>query len=375
MSSVAGLRCSEGAPNPDIVGIGVRAAFYAQTLLLLFISILRLKQESQNAVRVAVITKLCLVLSALVQYKTEQGLSVMDGLMVSALVLMQDYILIEIKLVDMSLYLFGFIRSAGGKKILPAGLILFSPHGLDHLLWSISSIVAQGWGIFVWARVRMCGSRDLFVLLGWNFHLTNNGLQIFMLCYVGFFTLVILAQLLVIIIFNITTRGGRKLPGSCQMDSHKRDEIHVYWLEAYNQKKFWPILGKIVFFVTGFCYWAVCLLVIEQTIRHNGMQAALSPWTFGQALAVSVVFSSVWAAAYAVPEALKDCKCRFTTIRQGSGAQSQRVNSENDESKRTSRQSSGVQRANDLASPVQLAYNSKSWGDGDDDVEKGKGEI
>lgn len=55
-----------------------------------------------------------------------------------------------------------------------------------------------------------------------------------------------------------------------------------------------------VLFACCLLVWAIVVSAIEQTIRRNGLQEDLSAWTFGQALAISMVILSVMKAVSAV---------------------------------------------------------------------------
>ncbi|KAG9092670.1 hypothetical protein FRC07_011608, partial [Ceratobasidium sp. 392] len=65
--------------NPDITGIGVRVALYVQILLGWVVSYKWPDTFAKNA-RTAYMTAIALLIAAFIQWKTQQQLSLLDGI-------------------------------------------------------------------------------------------------------------------------------------------------------------------------------------------------------------------------------------------------------------------------------------------------------
>lgn len=115
-------------------------------------------------------TNCILILSALIQYRTQQGISVLDGVLVSmvspAKPIAQSLSLLLPLPLQMSVMMlscmFGFLPS-----------YVEHTSRFDALLCAFSIFCTSAWGVFIWREINFCYSDAVVVILGKSIYFDN----------------------------------------------------------------------------------------------------------------------------------------------------------------------------------------------------------
>lgn len=137
-------------------------------------------QEERGYHRTLQSTNLSLIVSALIQFKTESSLSVIDTIlvsMVSPTLLKNDFLMGC--LVKMSVMLLSCMYG------MYPGFTKFTGR-FDASLCSLSHASTSAWGIFVWVHAKGCESDTVFVLFGHNISVATRSLQIFAISFFAY---------------------------------------------------------------------------------------------------------------------------------------------------------------------------------------------
>jgi hypothetical protein len=250
--------------NPDICGIGVRVSIYVQAFLDLILTVIALEHEQlATTVRTTLLTAASLIISAFVQYHMKNGLSLFEAIVVTEL--------ISIKLASVIQFPRTYITCVS--------LAIFQPLYVTFTFW-------------VWSRVGQFGSQPdcngtivWGSMFGHTIHAPDVGLQIVTLlynCLVTLYTILFLAEFVTAIYFSLP-----KLFKFTGGTVHER----LTWPDGVNFGQ----LGIIIYLI----------IMTEQTLGGNNVQYDQSQWTFGQTLAVLLVFPSLFEVCERALEILK----------------------------------------------------------------------
>ncbi|KAF8606084.1 hypothetical protein BDV93DRAFT_604624 [Ceratobasidium sp. AG-I] len=277
--------CSAVQSSPDIVGLGVRLAFYVQAFLCFFMSFKFPIPQDLTYRRTLQLTNCCLIVSAWIQYASEQSLSIVDTILVSM----------------MSMMLFSCMFGAS------PGMTVYTTR-FDPALCVISHIATSAWGIVIWVQIKGCKSDAVVVLFGRSISVANRGFQIFAIFFFTYVGCAAFMEIFPLLRSVYNSSRGSDIRNTLRLRRNdpsprilwdlllRRNPQLIISLEREGPEfmirddrkdnhDMWSFYSIFV--------WAVILASIEQTIQRNNQERAMSEWSFGQTLAVSVTLSSI----------------------------------------------------------------------------------
>ncbi|KAF8593867.1 hypothetical protein BDV93DRAFT_566042 [Ceratobasidium sp. AG-I] len=236
------MSCSSIPSNPDIAGLGVRLAFYGQTLFYLFNAYKFRRPRDAISSRTLQGMNCALILSAAIQNTSEQGLSLIDTILVSM----------------MSCILHTVRSSVAG-----------SVGVFDRVLVLINSLSTSAWGIFIWAHAKRCDSEAVVVLFGRSVNAIFDALLAFP-CMRKFIS-----------------GHVKRLYGIIVHESPQASDE-----DPFIKADVW--IPYVFTSTAGLFIWCSIFATIEQTIGHNNQRGALRQWSFGQTLALTTATLGVF---------------------------------------------------------------------------------
>ncbi|KAF8606080.1 hypothetical protein BDV93DRAFT_553849 [Ceratobasidium sp. AG-I] len=255
------MLCNTIPSNPDIAGLGVRLAIYAQTFFFWLMAYKFPKHRDVISSRTLLGMNCSIILSAAIQTASKQGLSLIDTLIVS----MMSYILQTVR-----------SSITGGDGV------------FDNVFFYVSSSSTAAWGIFVWANIKKCESEVVFVLFGRSIPVATHSLQNFAFFYFAYIGVNLIIDLPFSRYMGGIVKGHKPLPEGFTVDNA---------LQAVAENS-WAVGGIWLFDVfmsfLGLVKWCTILAIIEQTILRNNQREALSQWSFGQTLALTTALLGIF---------------------------------------------------------------------------------
>ncbi|KAF8596222.1 hypothetical protein BDV93DRAFT_514348 [Ceratobasidium sp. AG-I] len=298
--------------NPDIAGIGVRVSFYVQTLFFWLLAYKFPKHRNSVSSRTLQGLNCGLIISALIQSTSEQGLSLIDAIIVSM----------------MSVILYGCIGTVFGRSS-PDDQVKDEDQNEEtaevDLWFSVAgNLCTSAWGIFVWVHAKQCESSAVVVLFGRSSLISSSSLQRFALLYFTYIIVVTIAEVWFLsaafkrqiehyksflgvlqkiqnFIANISLKSQTSHPGTAGGEARTVDRVRAFIQEivegltsfAKLVQTIWRNLHTSVSLL-NLLIWCSILASIEQTIRRNNQQGPLSKWSFGQTLALTATLLSIF---------------------------------------------------------------------------------
>jgi len=243
--------------NPDISGIGVRTSIYAQAIIGMIVSTFwpNDMEAFKDVARTSYITSFSLILAALIQSQTGDGLSLIDGLIVTMLTtLMTTFV------------------SANVKHVQSSGLSVNISYFLYMTFWVF-------WGLYVWAQVDdfgntpECNSQTMFVVFGHSIEATRDGLRKFAIAVFSLGALAALASLAFMLAWLAAyVHGAGTAEDFKDAVSRKLGNIQA-----------WAGLGVLIYLI----------VTTEQMITRNQLNDATNVWTLGQILAMILLLQQL----------------------------------------------------------------------------------
>jgi len=272
--------------NPDITGVGVRVAFYLSTFVGFYMAI-RFPYDLdayRDAARTSLVTSSSLVIAALYARYDGLGITLVDAQIVTMLTL-----IINACYWTVSQFSFG----------LTTGIAV-----------ALHTILSAIWGIFVYYNVKDFGLSEckpnneftfVFFCCG-GVSATNQGVQVFALLA---FTLLIASYLIprrgslvlaILAVYVSFTEAIPREPRNPAAGERRRtlgeglQELLTLLRKSVRAPKKIPKTASWA----GFFLIIWLIVTIEETIRINGLHSSIiDDWTFGQTVAVGMVFDQV----------------------------------------------------------------------------------
>ncbi|KAG9098090.1 hypothetical protein FS749_004723 [Ceratobasidium sp. UAMH 11750] len=259
--------CMQITSNPDISGIGVRSAIYAQTFLSMCVASFLWDNEKafRDTCRNSYVVSGSLITATLVAWKMGQ-LSLFDALITSMLTTLMTVFV-----------------TVNGPYIRTLGLSINFASLLFTSFWCY-------WGLQVWANVstfslppyaQNCTANEntQFIVLGHSVSATSRGLRGFALFTFGFGALAALCALWTTVrwVIEYVFMGSEKAKQKAQEDLARWQRLRRQrGSRVTHVNRFGGLVGLIYMIIT-----------VEQIVARNpDASQSLRDWTFGQTLAL-----------------------------------------------------------------------------------------